>query len=355
MLSAIEGVVYFYVFVCIMLMIFNILVIARSAWAEQRKERRAHYWKAEIDKAAGKFVLSDAQVRRLRNVEFFASFRHAVFEWVLGTESSDDFFVDNAHQFQELALYYARRPAMERAFMASFIASFWCPYAPNVAVLSEVFLSYLDDSTVYCRENVLQALYALGRPRAVANAFHILNERKWYHSPKLLADGLVTFTGDKEELALSLWRNRSAWAEPFNEATVQFASFFDSQALSAQFQEALLHEEVTTEVRFALIRYFMRRPSPDVLDCLIGYVEKDGQFAVPAAAALANYGGDRVRAVLKQALHSGNWHVRHNAALSLKRLGFSPEERKEVIASGDRYAADMLDYVMGPLEQGGDE
>lgn len=352
----VEGVIYFYVFICMTLMLFNILYIARSKWVERVHERQARYWGDEIKQAEeseGKFVISPDDLKRLKHVQNFSSFHKAVVYWVLGTEGADNFFVNNAHQIQELAIAYARRDAMERAFMASFIASFRCPLSPNAGMLAEIMLSYLDDSTVFCRENVLQALYALGRPGAVENALQLMNERKWYHSPKLLSDGLTMYTGNREELVELLWRNHTQWDESFNVAVVQFGAFLDSERIQSMFLDALLHEDVTVEVRFGLIRYFQRHPIPDALERLIAYVEEDGQYAIPAASALAGYDNQRTRAALKQALCSKNWYVRHNAALSLVRMGLSEEERADVVRKGDRYAIEMLDFVLGPQAQGG--
>ncbi|MDO4537536.1 MAG: HEAT repeat domain-containing protein [Coriobacteriales bacterium] len=353
MQSVVEGVIYFYVFVCVALMIFNILYIARSSWVARRKEREMRYWREEIENGCGSFVLSDRQLRKLQNVETFASFQGAVISWVLGTAESDTFFHNNAHQLQELAVYYGRRDAMERAFMASLIASTRCADLPNAHQLAEIMLSYLEDSTVYCRENVLQALYTLGRPNAVEHALHIMNENEWYHSPKLLSDGMTMYLGDKEELALILWENRHEWAETYNVATVLFASFLESPTISEEFEEALLYEPVTAEVRFALIRYFGYCPSVRMHERLVRYVEGNDQFAVVAASALSSYPGDKTKQVLMKALRSRNWHVRHNAARSLSKLGLTEEERREVVSWGDRYASEMLDYVLGPLDRGG--
>ncbi len=353
MQSFVEGVVYFYIFVCFALMVFNILYILRSSWAERRREVRARYWKSEIDKAEGPFVLNERQVRKLANVQQFASFHRAITYWVLGTNGSDEFFCNNAHQIQQLALVYARREAMERAFMASFIASFRCRSSANAAMLAEIMLGYLENSTIFCRENVLQALYALGRPHAVENALNVMNDRGWYHNPKLLSDGMTMFTGNKEELVLSLWQNHAKWDEPFNVAVVQFAAFLESEAIAEQFERELVGGEVTVEVRFALIRYFGRHPNNEVLPTLLRYVEEDGQFAVPAAAVLSAYNTAQSKDALVGALSSPNWHVRHNAALSLGRLGVSANERRAIEAIGDRYAIEMLDYVLGPDETNG--
>ena len=213
-------------------------------------------------------------------------------------------------------------------------------------------LSYLEDSTVYCRENVLHALYALGRPQALEHAFEILNQRGWYHNPKLIADGMASFTGDKTALVLRLWKHRGEWEESLNVGTVQFAMSLTDPALDEAFYQALDAEVLTTEVRFALVRYFQRHPYEPVRHVLYRLLDtqdaQDSQLAVAAAAALQLYPGEDTRQHLKQALHSRSWYVRHNAASSLNRLGITPEDMEEIRQSGDRYALEMLQYVIEP-------
>lgn len=352
MRSTVEWVIYFYLFICFTLLVFNALYIARSTLLKRARAERVSQWEAAFAKGLGEAQLTKQHLKTLSKAEQLTAFYTAFQNQAMDPEQTHRFFQLNALQLQNLALVYSKRTVMERAFFAYFVASFHTSDVGNNDMLAEIMLSYLDDSTVYCRENVLHALYALGRPQALEHAFEILNQRGWYHNPKLIADGMASFTGDKTALVLRLWKHRGEWEEPLNVGTVQFAMSLKDPALDQAFYEALDSENLTTEVRFALVRYFQRHPYEPVLSVLYRYLEtqdaQDSQLAVAAAAALQFYPGEDTRQHLKEALHSRSWYVRHNAASSLNHLGILPEDVEEIRQSGDRYALEMLQYVTKP-------
>ena len=99
---------------------------------------------------------------------------------------------------QTLALKYAKKDSMSRAFLLISYLSIHRVMEMKFVPIMRILISYLDDSTIYCRENVLNALCALGNIQAVENALQILNDNHWFHHKKLLSDGLATFSGDKK-------------------------------------------------------------------------------------------------------------------------------------------------------------
>lgn len=345
MRSGVEFVIYFYIFICVTLLLFNILYILRSGWVKKKRSVRIARWVKAMGSDPAVFVMTDETVRRLRHINELTAFSAALNDTIIGTPGAARFFKTNCFSLQKIALAYQKKRAMERAFVAYFIASFRTSDADNQDMLAEIMLSYLDNSTVFCRENVLQALYALGRPRAVEHAFDILNEKELYHNPKLLSDGLIRFTGDREALAERLWHKRMQWEEPLNVGVVQFAAALDSETLDPLFYDSLIGEHFSEEVSFALVRYFQRHRYEPARAYLQQLLREDGPLAIPAGAALANYPGEDTKTALKEALTSRNWYIRRNAALSLERLGISEEDREEIRAGGDRYAAEMLRYA----------
>ena len=45
----VESVIYLYLFVCVALLVFNILYIGRSKWVERQRERRIRRWEARLE------------------------------------------------------------------------------------------------------------------------------------------------------------------------------------------------------------------------------------------------------------------------------------------------------------------
>jgi len=354
---SVNDLIYFYIFICISLLVFNVFYILHSGRVRREHNKKIDYWEAEILSAYeyiknSGFINEDharKMLLKLNKVEQLTAYNQAVVN-LKSSYSMTDFqvYFDLCHDvFQELALHYTKREPMERAFMAYLISDYHPDRNREHDVLNEILLGYMENSTVYCRQNVLRALYSMGSESAVETAFSILNENGWYHNPKLISDGLAIFPGNKEELALRLWDHSDKWREELRVAIVQFASQI-SDVFTDKFLIVLKDGKMPLEIRFAVIRYFQKFPCDEVRPILIGLiynVDEDNGLSIAAAAALAKYPGTDTKTALKAAIHSPNWYVRKNAAASLSALGIDEYDINELRKSGDRYATEMLEYM----------
>lgn len=352
----VESVIYFYIFICVALLVFNLLYITRSQRTKRRRMSRVRWWEREL---AGLFAAGGDSGQsagelfaRLKRTEELMAFQEALGEHLPAyPQEMRALFLQNRQPLYALALAYEKKPPMDRAFFAYVIASFHPPIGTGHDMLVEILLGYMENSTVYCRENVLNALYALGSERGIEHAFELLNLRGWYHHPKLLSDGLAKYTGDKARLVQRLWQRRKQWPEFLVVATVQFASGLGEDTFSQPFLEALVQEALPMEARFALVRYFQRHvcdaAKPVLLDLMDMHTGTEQQLAIAAASALSAYPGEDTRRSLKAALSSRNWYIRRNAALSINKLGITQDDVAEIRSGGDRYALEMLEYAAG--------
>ena len=354
-----DSVIYIYMFICVALMGFNVLYIFQSKHRRRQRIRRQRRWEGILARTLAGLAEGGAVPaahrrlleRRLRRLEELMAYHEAISPR-LGQPACQA-YLDACHDsFQALAAWYVRRPAMERAFFARLMAFYHPGEGRDHDQLIRLLLAFLEDSTVYCRENVLQALYAMGSAGGVEQALELISQRGWYHHPRLISDGLSSFRGDRAALARRLWQRCRGWEEGIQVAVVQFAAAC-TDALAGSFLEALRDPETPAETRFALVRYFQHRPSPAARPVLLEAAGREGEpLAVPACAALARYPGGVTMEVLKGALHSRNWYVRRNAAASLAALGAGPAELDELHRSGDRYAGEMLAYMARLTRQG---
>jgi len=361
-LLSVRGVIYFYIFICFALLLFNLLYIARSEEVRRRQRKRKIRWEKYLDSfTEGEKPTGNRKklLRRLCNVQELMAFNEALEGWSrVSPEDAASFLRQNRQVLLDLTEKYGRKIPMERAFMAYVTASFYPTVGDRRDPLLGHLLGYLDSSTVYCRENVLNALYAMGNIQAVEHAFALMSQRGCFHDPRLLSDGLARFRGDRETLALRLWDHRGELLECFQVGTVRFADTLPGDSFSELFLKALDEEALPLETRFAMVRYFGHHTAPRAEFMLLGVLREqtggDRELAIAVAAVLSAYSGEEVRQALKEAMHSKNWYVRQNAARSLKTLGFTREEAAQVEASGDRYAAEMIVYVMGYHTAGAD-
>ena len=347
----VRAVIFFYIFICVVLLLFNLLYIFRSGSVKRRQKRRVHRWEGYLASfLEGSPVWdSDELFRRLKDTEELMAFYTAMGSWKdTQLEEAARFFQENRLLILELAETYQKKNAMEQAFFAYVVASFYPPVGDKGDPLAEQLLSYLEGSTVYSRENVLNALYALGSAQPVEHAFVLMSQRGWYHDPRLLSDGLNRFQGDQDALANRLWKNRKQLSECFQVGFIRFADTLSGNRFAEDFLRALETEQLPAETQFAMVRYFRRHAvpyaKPVLLQLLRGDAEGKRELAIAAAASLASYPDGETRQALKDALHSQNWYVRQNAARSLKAIGVTWEE-VQTSSGRDRYAADMLEYI----------
>lgn len=357
-MKTVSYIIYFYMFIGLSLLVFNMAYIARS----KRQARRNVWWRRAWEKRIRRQMEHElisalfmekhfaVMEKQLQSIPQLTAYHDAVMDCMeQDPDVCQQYLNACAMAFQRLAIYYGRRDAMERAYFA-YLMSVYHPAREKGGQITEILLGYLEDSTVFCRENVLQALFAMGKSAPVETALSMMNERGWYHHNRLLSDGLMTFAGDKVALAKRLWKSCGKWNEVYQVAVIQFAANL-SDDFSASFYEALRKRNLPQETYFALIRYFQRHPYPPAEEVLIGLLEEDGQrqngdFAIAAAAALAKYPSGKTKTALLEAIHSRNWHTRRNAASSLLSIGLTREDVRYIKDRGDRYAIEMMLYMI---------
>ena len=359
----VRAVIYFYIFICVVLLLFNLLYIFRSGIIKRQRQRKIQHWEKYLDNfAEGAPIWEPGELlRRLKNVQELMAFYEAMeLREQVQPGAAASFFQEHHPVVLELAREYGEKDAMEQAFFAYVIAVFHPAIGDRRSPLLEFLLNYLDHSTVYSRENVLNALYALGNIQSVEHAFLFMSQRGWYHDPRLLADGLNRFRGEKEPLANRLWSCRGQLIECFQVGAIRFAEALDEDQFAEAFLRALETENLPTETQFTLVRYFRRHAVPYAQPALLRLLKSEAEgrreLAIAAATALASYPDEKTRQALKGALHSSYWYVRQNAARSLKAQGVT-WEACGIDASTDRYATEMLEYILGgqPAAKGGEK
>lgn len=217
---------------------------------------------------------------------------------------------------------------------------------PRVA---EVLLGALREPNTYCRENALQAIYRSGETKLVIRALEIIDSERINHNKKLLSDGLLTFTGSKDELIDQLWSVFETFHPAMQVVILDYIRFC-SPGHRDRLLSILKDEKRSPELRFSCIRYFGKYPDEGAYPILLEMAGDLGnlrwEYPAIACTALAGYPGERTLETLKRALHVANWYVRYNAAESLAKLNVGYVDLIEVIDGNDRYAREILQFQL---------
>lgn len=355
----IEVLLYIYAAICLALVTYSIVYRIQEIKVNRLTDKRIIFWEKAIklqcralekgNKCSEKH--KKMLCKKLIHLNHLRAFQQAVQnQQDKQTARIDDYILEIASIFVFLGMKYSRRGSMEKAYLAYVVSLIWPSSMQGHHRIMDILVSYLVNTTVYCRENVLQALYRIGNTQAVENALRILNDYHYFHHTKLLADGLITFSGDQKLLAQVLWKACKEWDDKMVIAIIQFITRCD-EGFTSIFCKMMKDSNVPLEIRLALIRYYRKHYYKPAGKKLCQYVqesnEKNVVLGIVATSALENYPGTTTMQVLKQALCHSNWYIRHNAARSLINLGITEEEINEILEGEDPYASEMLSYMLG--------
>ena len=104
-----------------------------------------------------------------------------------------------------------------------------------------------------------------------------------------------------------------------------------------------------------MLRYFQNHIYPPVRELLLKYLvsgeQTDLNMIIVSASVLSHYPSEETRQALRKALHHSNWYVRYNAASSLVYLSKDTSVLEDVLQGEDRYAREILNYMLEKKER----
>jgi hypothetical protein len=157
----------------------------------------------------------------------------------------------------------------------------------------------------------------------------------------------LNFSGDTRQLGEQLWERFDRFSKRMQRVIVDYFRFSSSDH-QERILELLTSHGVDDEVAYSCIRYLGKYAYPPAYPVLTDIVEKYQHdqwiYTSITASALSGYPGDRTVAILKELLHSPNWHVRFNASQSLMALGLYYTDMIDVFEGRDRYAGEIMRY-----------
>lgn len=361
-----EIVVYIYMASCAAVLVFNLLYIASDKSRGKSLEKRSAAIKKEIQTQLERLKAREEilpvhvlkMAKKLQRLDNLKAYELAYMQ--LREEEKNEImkkYQGGLYEiFLKLVVFYEKRDEIERAYFARLIESLKIKEGSEKEdALTDFLLNSVSERNVYIRENAYKALYSIGNIKLILLAWKRQEEEGIFHNKKLLTDGLLTFAGDKRELAETLWRECENFPEELVLPVMQFIRF-SSGDFTERFLEVMKSGEKTAEIHLEAIRYFRRyvyEPAREVLKEFIKTMNTDEwAYAAMAAQSLASYPGPDVVDMLKEGLRSINWYVRLNCAEALiVGLKIPKSQLLDVYNGRDRYAREILDYVTERIEK----
>ena len=348
--------IYVYLGICTGMILYNIVTVLLSRRLAQRSFRDSTRLELAVERELDHFALTGEvnethlryMERRLRRVNNMVTFDKALERLRLRRpELVRAYLIALNGVTIALAEDYCRREEIEAAYFPYIIKKYQLLGGADDAPLKEVLLKLLNEPSIYCRENAMQALYTSGDAQIIVRALRIIDASSLYYNTKLLADGLLNFNGDKTQLAEALWaafEDFKVWMQVTILNYFRFSSGAHCERVLALLNDGARDDEL----RFSCLRYLGRYPYPPAYADLLRYATPSEnarwEYAAIASSVLASYPGAETAVVLKRNLYHPNWYIRFNASKSLEQLGFGYRDLIDVIEGNDRYASEILRY-----------
>ena len=205
----------------------------------------------------------------------------------------------------------------------------------------------LDRGDSTCAEGVLLAIYQIKDPKIVLKVLQQVDKIDRFLHPKIISDGLLSFTGDTQELQLLILDHLSSFSEQMQVNLLNYLRFSDGSHCERVLQ-LLQSEETYDETRFSCIRYFGKYPYPPAYDLIARFAAGESgsriEYAIVALSVLRYYPYPLTTEILCKQINSSNWFIRYNATESLEYLGLEYQDLIDIFDGNDRFARDMLQY-----------
>lgn len=303
---------------------------------------------AFIEKAekTGNWKLNKKQMRKFRKPQVLESFYRVSQE--LDRKKLEQFLEENTLELVELGRKMRNKSL--RAYYAFVICKLQLK-GKIAEQFTELVLYYLrTDSSVFCRENSLKALYSMGNAKSISEAFKYFHQKDIYHSEKLLTDGLLSYQGDFKKLSKVLVDDFEDYGQCCRIAVISYLFYRDEHDFDGYFMN-YLKQDISMDERCGCLRLIGKQCSKSheklLIQTLESYKDKeDWEPAAVAASALGNYKDKLAIAALEGALESPNWYVRINSARALVAADVAVLDVKRILGGKDEYAKDALKYAI---------
>ena len=353
----------FYGIVCILMIVFNLCYLRWERVRTKRMDRRCERMGDELKREIARNLafpsedhrrMLERRLRRLTDLESFdltmeqlATADPAAFERYLGGISSI---------FDHLAPRFSGKNELRRAYFDSLVRR-WYRARPAGSAVMDKLIADLSSHALSTRQNALEALVEVASPEQITQALNVIDRAPVLHSTRLIAEALMAFPGDSELLNDEIHRAFPGFSDRIKVAIAGYLRLSDARRGAASAEQrarakrilAVAEDESTPkELKLACMRYFMSNPCEGARGMLMQAAgeTRASRWEIPVVAtqALGSYPGDDTVQTLRRCLTSPIYHVRYNAAASLRQLGVRKADLADIIEGDDRYAKEMVLY-----------
>jgi len=354
----VEVLIYIYLVICLAMIIFNTVCIFVFRSSDKRLRRKSEGLEEEIMRQIefmdrNGLLTEDHTTylnKKLRMTGNLLAFDQTLDRMYPNNKEAIDKYLQQIYPvFVYLMLEFSRKNDILVTFYLYILRKYKVLYQKPIGPIHDVVRALIKEPSIYCRENALRALYTCGDAESTIQALLSIEEIGYYHSGKLITDGLLSFAGDHGKLGEMIWQYLPHFTRDMQVVLLNYLRF-QSGDHKDKMLALLVDPEQDDEIRFSCIRYFGKytdeRAYPELLKLADIRTAPRWEYPAIASTALASYPCEETAEALKRNLHSESWYVRFNSARGLDQMGFEYMDMVDIFDGEDRYAREMLLYYM---------
>lgn len=352
----IEVMIYAYLAICIAMIAFNITsavlsrrrdkkllrvsqgfedsIVNELKWLEEKDEvhdRHRKYLTKKLKRVGNMRAFDKAlEIKYSENPELVQKYLHSI-----------------GSVFVSLTIGYFKKDSIEAAYFPYIIKKYRIIRGRPFDAMIDMLYALLHETSIYCRENAMQAIYTIGDPSCVVKALTLIDKQKIFYHNKLITDGLLNFDGNADKLNEALWESFEDFSIEMQITLINYFRF-SSGSHCERILQIMINNDRDDEIRFSCIRYFGKYHYTKAYDYLLEYADSRNdtrwEYAAIASAALCIYPTDKTIEVLKSNLFNRNWYIRFNSSQSLENMGLTYLDLIDIVEGNDRYASEILRY-----------
>lgn len=212
----------------------------------------------------------------------------------------------------------------------------------------QISLESLQDDSIYIRNNSLKLIQNIGDVELALQAINIINNTEKYFNEKILLDFLDNFKGDIDILDKKLLDTLDNYNIKLKTKIIEHYSNRKNDSL--EIRDSMLNYISTSDDKDVIIsstRYFKRVIDNRVANILNKNLKNEHwEVRAISAKVICKYPNKKAIDILKQTIGDNNYFVRYNSAFSLISMEEKDQIMEELLNHHDRFAKDILAYVM---------
>lgn len=274
------------------------------------------------------------------------AFYLAVKEYDKETVSSKD-FKDLLEKLVDIDKIY-KSGVVRKEYKRSYTLYLISEFKINNEKAGRFALESLDKDSTYVRHNALKVINKNDDMELLIKAMDIINDKRHYFNEKMIIDFLDDYAGDMDELSECLYDKMDAYNSGLKKIII--AHFTNTNNSNEKIKDKMLYTLANSnekEIIISVLRYFFKVTDERAKTLIMEMMShKDWAIRATSVKVISNYVDENVKMRLKETLADPNYYVRVNSAISFLQLETRQTVINEILNNEDRFARNILLYVM---------